>query len=51
MDRCSWVSDDPLYQEYHDYEWGKPVYDDQKLYEMFLLETFPSWSFMDYDFT
>ena len=26
MDRCSWVSDDPLYQEYHDYEWGKPVY-------------------------
>ena len=40
MDRCSWVSDDPLYQEYHDYEWGKPVYDDQKLYEMFLLETF-----------
>ena len=40
MDRCSWVSDDPLYQEYHDHEWGKPVYDDQKLYEMFLLETF-----------
>lgn len=40
MDRCSWVSEDPLYQEYHDHEWGKPVYDDQKLYEMFLLETF-----------
>lgn len=32
--------DDPLYIDYHDHEWGKPVYDDQKLYEMFLLETF-----------
>lgn len=40
MHRCSWVSDDPLYIDYHDYEWGKPVYDDQKLYELFLLETF-----------
>ncbi|HIX80576.1 MAG TPA: DNA-3-methyladenine glycosylase I, partial [Candidatus Erysipelatoclostridium merdavium] len=29
-----------LYQDYHDYEWGVPVYDDEKLYEMFLLETF-----------
>ncbi len=40
MHRCSWVNDDPLYIDYHDHEWGKPVYDDQKLYEMFLLETF-----------
>ena len=37
MHRCSWVNDDPLYIDYHDHEWGKPVYDDQKLYEMFLL--------------
>ena len=40
MHRCSWLNDDPLYIDYHDHEWGKPVYDDQKLYEMFLLETF-----------
>lgn len=38
--RCHWVSDDPVYIAYHDHEWGKPVYDDKKLYEMFLLETF-----------
>lgn len=38
--RCSWVSDDQEYIAYHDLEWGKVVYDDKKLYEMFLLETF-----------
>lgn len=38
--RCCWVSDDPLYIDYHDHEWGQAVYDDNKLYEMFLLETF-----------
>lgn len=36
--RCFWVSDDPLYIDYHDQEWGKPVYDDQKLFEMLCLE-------------
>ena len=39
-ERCFWVSDDPVYIDYHDHEWGRPVYDDAKLYEMFLLETF-----------
>lgn len=38
--RCHWVSEDPIYKEYHDHEWGRPVYDDLKLYELFLLETF-----------
>ena len=39
--RCKWVENkSKLYQDYHDFEWGVPVYDDQKLYEMFLLETF-----------
>lgn len=39
--RCSWVDlSSPIYMEYHDKEWGVPVYDDEKLYEMFLLETF-----------
>ncbi|MEY8355088.1 DNA-3-methyladenine glycosylase I [Lachnospiraceae bacterium 54-53] len=39
--RCFWVDESsPLYTKYHDEEWGVPVYDDEKLYEMFLLETF-----------
>ncbi|WP_251358621.1 DNA-3-methyladenine glycosylase I [Kangiella sp. TOML190] len=36
--RCFWVSDDPLYIDYHDKEWGIPVYEDQKLFEMLCLE-------------
>lgn len=38
--RCGWVSNDPLYIQYHDGEWGVPVYDDQKMFEFLLLETF-----------
>lgn len=39
--RCSWVDENStIYKDYHDHEQGKPVYDDEKLYEMFLLETF-----------
>ena len=38
--RCSWCGDDPLYVAYHDMEWGVPVHDDQKMFEMLLLETF-----------
>ncbi len=38
--RCGWVSDDPLYIEYHDREWGVPVYDDDRLFEFLILETF-----------
>src|SRR6185437_3806594 len=36
--RCHWVSDDPLYMDYHDEEWGVPLYDDQKLFEFLILE-------------
>lgn len=36
--RCSWVTKEPLYIEYHDKEWGVPVYDDRKLFEMLCLE-------------
>lgn len=36
--RCEWCGDDPLYQKYHDEEWGVPVYDDRALFEMLLLE-------------
>ncbi len=38
--RCSWCGDDPLYVAYHDNEWGVPAYDERKLYEFLLLETF-----------
>ena len=36
--RCGWVNDDPLYIAYHDEEWGVPVHDDRRLYEMLVLE-------------
>lgn len=38
--RCFWCTSHPLYIKYHDEEWGKPVYDDAKLFEMLLLESF-----------
>jgi DNA-3-methyladenine glycosylase I len=38
--RCGWCLSSDLYKEYHDQEWGVPVYDDQKLFEFLLLETF-----------
>jgi DNA-3-methyladenine glycosylase I len=38
--RCNWCGTDPLYMEYHDSEWGVPVYDDDKLFEFLILETF-----------
>ena len=37
--RCSWCGTDPLYVKYHDEEWGKPVYDDQTLFEFLILES------------
>lgn len=36
--RCWWAGDDPLYVAYHDKEWGVPVHDDRKLFEMLILE-------------
>jgi DNA-3-methyladenine glycosylase I len=38
--RCSWCEKDDLYRNYHDNEWGKPVYDDQTIFEFLILETF-----------
>lgn len=38
--RCKWVGNDPLYIEYHDTEWGVPLYDEDKLFEFLILETF-----------
>ncbi len=36
--RCAWAGSDPLYCEYHDKEWGVPVYDDRKHFEFLILE-------------
>ncbi len=36
--RCEWCLGDPLYEAYHDEEWGVPLFDDQKLFEFLLLE-------------
>lgn len=36
--RCAWCGDDPLYVAYHDREWGRPVRDDQVLFEFLILE-------------
>jgi DNA-3-methyladenine glycosylase I len=38
LPRCGWVTDDPLYLAYHDDEWGRPVHDDRRLFEMLILE-------------
>lgn len=36
--RCEWCGDDPLYVKYHDQEWGVPVFNERKLFEMLILE-------------
>jgi DNA-3-methyladenine glycosylase I len=36
--RCAWCSEDPLYITYHDDEWGLPLHDDARLFEMICLE-------------
>lgn len=38
--RCAWVTKDQIYIDYHDNEWGKPVYDDKTLFEFLILESF-----------
>lgn len=38
--RCSWCEGDPLYERYHDEEWGRPVHDDRVLFEFLVLEAF-----------
>jgi DNA-3-methyladenine glycosylase I len=38
--RCWWCGEDPIYVEYHDKEWGVPLLEDQKLFELLVLEGF-----------
>jgi DNA-3-methyladenine glycosylase I len=40
MNRCWWAGTDPLYVRYHDEEWGRPVRDDNRLFEKICLEGF-----------
>jgi DNA-3-methyladenine glycosylase I len=39
LKRCAWAGNDPLYQKYHDEEWGKVTHDDKKLFEFLVLES------------
>jgi len=36
--RCAWAEESPLFYDYHDNEWGRPVHDDRHLFEMLILE-------------
>ena len=38
--RCGWCESNAVYENYHDTEWGVPLFDDQKLFEFLILETF-----------
>ena len=38
--KCPWCLGDPIYENYHDTEWGVPVFDEQKIFEFLTLETF-----------
>nr|WP_062339041.1 DNA-3-methyladenine glycosylase I [Herbidospora sakaeratensis] len=40
--RCAWATSDPLYLDYHDHEWGRPVHGDDRVYERVTLEAFQS---------
>lgn len=42
LPRCPWAGDDPLYRHYHDHEWGRPMFDDTRLFEKICLEGFQS---------
>jgi len=36
--RCPWSTGSELYQHYHDFEWGRPVRDEQKMFEFLTLD-------------
>ena len=42
LERCAWPGQDPLYIVYHDEEWGFPLHDDNRLFEMLVLESMQS---------
>lgn len=38
INRCAWVNGDKIYKDYHDNEWGVPLHNDTRLFEMLILE-------------
>ncbi len=40
MPRCAWAEKPAIYVNYHDHEWGVPLFDEQRLFEFLVLETF-----------
>ena len=38
IERCSWCGSDPLYMKYHDREWGVPLRNERRLFELLILE-------------
>ncbi len=42
LKRCEWSGKDPLYLAYHDEEWGVPLHQDDRLFEMIVLESMQS---------
>lgn len=40
VQRCQWVNNEQIYVDYHDHEWGVPLYDDDRLFEFLILEGF-----------
>jgi DNA-3-methyladenine glycosylase I len=40
--RCGWGTNDPLYVDYHDHEWGRPLRDERAMFELMSLEAFQS---------
>jgi DNA-3-methyladenine glycosylase I len=40
--RCGWGTSDPLYIDYHDHEWGRPLRDERAMFELMSLEAFQS---------
>ena len=45
--RCEWAGPDQIYIDYHDNEWGQPLHDDNKLFEMLILGD-AGWAGMDH---
>src|ERR1700686_2392470 len=42
LKRCQWPGQDPLYLAYHDEEWGVPLHEDKRLFELLVLESMQS---------
>lgn len=46
--RCPWAGNIPIYISYHDNEWGRPLHDDNRLFELLVLEGMPGGAQLDH---